>query len=280
MQYLMTQIFLYLAAATGIGWFIGRFTARSRERAAIRELTEWQEKYHALEQYRNRLKKENHGLARAYRKQLKQLAEFRIRLTGMEAKAQTLSLEKSINKVQFTDLSDEIKQRDELIRSYQQRLRDSNSKVKQLLERVATLSAAKRELEQELEDAANEKNLLNTQLINLSEETKQAQQKLIEIVSERESLSSEIEMLDSEKEEQQGRVDLLLAEQESLLDKVAELKRQKEEYEARVNELRSSMEDLTTQIIDIRTERDDYLERLKTISGVLEKIPEQNQGAA
>ncbi len=280
MQYLMTQIFLFLAAATGIGWFIGRFTARSRERAAIRELTEWQEKYHALEQYRNRLKKENHALADAYRKQLKQLAEFRIRLTGMEAKAQTLTLEKSINKAQFTDLDDEIKQRDALIHSYQQRLRESNSKVKQLLERVAALSAAKRELEQELEATSDEKNLLNTQLIDLSAETKQAQKKLLEIVSERESLSSEIEMLDSEKHEHQDRVDLLLNEQESLLSKVADLKQQKEEYERRVNELRDNMEDLTTQIIDIRTERDDYLERLKTISGVLDAIPEEGRGAA
>ncbi len=280
MQYLISQILLYLTAAAGIGWFIGRFTARSRERAAIRELTEWQEKYHALEQYRNRLKKENKGLAQAYRKQLKELAEFRIRLTGMEAKAQTLSLEKSINKAQFTDLGEEIRQRDELIRSYQQRLRESNSKVKQLLERVAALSTAKRELEEELEEATGEKNLLNTQLINLSEETREAQKRLVEIVSERESLSSEIEMLGTEKEEHQVRVDLLLAEQESLLDKVAELKRQKEEYEARVNELRDSMEDLTTQIIDIRTERDDYLDKLKAISGVLEKIPEQGRGAA
>lgn len=280
MQYLISQIILFLVAATGIGWFLGRFTARSRERSAIRDLTEWQEKYHALEQYRNRLKKENHSLAEAYRKQLKELAEFRIRLTGLQAKEQTLKLEKSIHSARYTDLDDEIKQRDALIKSYQERLQESNSKVRQLLQRVAALSAAKRELEDELEEASAEKKMLNTQLIDLSEETKEAQQKLYAIVSERETLASEVEMLDSEKDEQQGRVDLLLREQESLLEKVAELKRQKEDYEERVNELRDNMEDLTTQIIDIRTERDDYFERLKAISNMLETIPEEKQGAA
>jgi len=276
----MTQIFVFLAAATGIGWFIGRFTARSREKTAIRELTEWQEKYHALEQYRNRLKKENHGLAKAYRKQLKELSEFRIRLTGMQAKAQTLSLEQSISKTRYTDMNDEISRRDAMIESYQQKLRDASSKIRQLLQRVATLSAAKRELEAELEETSGERNLLNTQLIDLSKETQAARNKLHQIASERDSLSTEINTLDSEKHQYQDRVDLLVGEQESLMSKVANLKKQKEEYEKRVDDLRHSMEDLTTQIIDIRTERDDYLERLKTISGVVDTVLEDAKGAA
>ena len=280
MQYLLSQIFIFLAAATGVGWFIGRFTAKSREKTAIRELTEWQEKYHALEQYRNRLKKENHGLAAAYRKQLKELSEFRIRLTGIQAKAQTLSLEKSISKTRFTDLDDEIQQRDALIDSYQHKLRNANSKIQQLLQRVATLSAAKRDLEDELEETSGERNQLNTQLIDLNKETLEARNKLRQIESERDNLSSEVNVLDSAKEQYQDRVDLLVGEQESLMNKVTNLKKQKEEYEKRVNELRDSMEDLTTQIIDIRTERDDYLERLKTISGVVDTVLEDAKGAA
>ncbi len=270
MQYLLTQIFLCLLAATGTGWLIGRFTSKTREFNALRSLTEWQEKYHALEQYRNRLKKENHSLNKAHQKQLKEMAQFRVQLTGLKAKSQTLANEHVGSRERVDSLKKAITERDQLIQKYQQRVIASDNKVKHLLARVSALSASKREMEDRLQDASGECDLLSTQIFDLNKETKSAQGRLRLLGTEREKLAAEVDVLGQEKSAYQERVDTLIQEQHSLMDKIKELKHQRDEYETRVDELRSNMDDLTTQIIHIKSERDDYLGKLRKISSVLD----------
>lgn len=270
MQYLLTQIFLYLIAAAGTGWLIGRFTTKTREASALRSLNEWQEKYYALEQYRNRLKKENHTLNKAHQKHLKEMAQLRVQLTGVKAKSQTLASEQQGRQGRVDLYKNALIERDEIIQKLRQRVESSENKVKHLLARVSSLSSSKREFEDRLQDQNGENDLLSTQIFDLNTETKSAQSRLRLISSERDKLGAEVELLSKERAQYQDRVDTLIDEQDSLMSKVRELKDQTKEYETHLSELRSDMNDLTTQVLNVSNERDSYLNKLRKISSLLE----------
>lgn len=277
MQYLITQIFLYLVAAAGTGWLIGRFTTKTREASALRSLNEWQEKYYALEQYRNRLKKENHSLNKTHQKHLREMAQLRVQLTGMKARSQTVAAEERGRTDRVELYKKALMERDQMIQKLRQRVEASENKVKHLLARVSALSSSKRQFEERLQDQNGENDLLSTQIFDLNTETKSAQSRLRLITSERDKLNAEVELLSKERAEYQDRVDTLIEEQESLMGKVRELKGQTEEYETHLAELRSDMNDLTTQVLNVSNERDNYLKKLRKISSLLEVEAERER---
>lgn len=270
MQYLVTQIFLYLVAAAGTGWLIGRFTTKTREASALRSLNEWQEKYYALEQYRNRLKKENHSLNKTHQKQLKEMAQLRVQLTGMKARSQTIVTEQKGRRDRVDLYKKALIERDDVIQKLRQRVEASENKVKHLLARVSSLSSSKRQFEDRLQDRSGENDLLSTQIFDLNTETKSAQSRLRLITAERDKLNAEVDLLSKERADNQDRVDTLIDEQESLMSKVKELKNQTQAYETHLAELRSDMNDLTTQVLNVSNERDSYLSKLNKISSLLE----------
>ena len=253
MLYLMSKIFIYLIAAAFLGWLIGRAGAKQRERRLEEELREIETRYASLEDYRDRINKENFSLKEENRNKSRELAHFKRLTEDNKVKSQTFEMENSDTRTRLDQLREKLESQERQTRREREALAVEVENLKtqrqEMMERHQKLIQEKKALEAQLKSPGNKD--LNT-----------LEKEYHALRSDRKKLSAQVELLLAERADYEERVQNLMKEQQELSRQVRELKKNQVSSE--------QLEELTTQIMDIRSERDDYFNRLRTISNVIE----------
>ncbi len=253
MLYLMTKIFIYLVAAAFLGWLIGRAGGKRRERRLEEELREIETKYASLEDYRDRINKENFALKEENRNKSRELAHFKRLTEDSKVKSQTFEMENSDSRARLDRLREKLAAQER--RAQQER--------ESLVMELGQLKAQHQEMMERHQKLIQEKKTLEAQLQSANRTPSDDMEKEYHALkSDRKKLSAQVELLLKERADYEERVQNLMKEQQELSRQVRELKKNQVSNE--------QLEELTTQIMDIRNERDDYFNRLRTISNVIE----------
>ncbi len=276
MQYLISQIFFCLVAATLVGAAITYFIMKSKRIKLQAESDEWRNKHNALEAYRDRINRDFFVLKNKNKAHVAEIATLKHDLTEAKIQGQTHSLERNDMQEKYKKFMQEYKHKTRLLEEereqFQAKQEQANQKVKDLMERISALVSDNEQALSVKESIAHEREHLNTQLIDMSSEQSRMKKNLRLLHSESEKLTTEVEILAREKADYEERVNELIAEQSSLLEKVESIKAEKKQAIEAVSELTVEMDDMTTQILNLKNERDDYFGKLKTISSLAESI--------
>ena len=255
MLYLVTNIIVYLVAAAMLGWLVGWAGGKRRERRLKDDLRETDARYASLEDYRDRINKENFSLKEQVREKAREIAHLRRTTEDSRVKSQTFEMEHDDVQRKLEQLGEKSSSREKHLQmeseSLHMALNKAHTQVSELMDRHSRLVQEKKSLEQQLQ-AVQEKGVHSSML----------EKEFHSLKSERKKLAAQVDLLLRERTDYEERIQNLVMEQKGLSKQVRELKK----LEATTEKI----EELTTQIIDIRNERDDYFNRLRTISNVIE----------
>ncbi len=255
MLYLVTNIIVYLVAAAALGWLIGWAGGKRRARQLRDNLREIEARHASLEDYRDRINKENFNLKEQVREKAREIAHLKRTAENNRVKSQTFEMEHGDIRRKLEQLDETSSSREENLRAEIDNLRKeltkARSQVSELMDRHSRLVQEKKSLERQLQ-SRQDHGVHSSTLEN----------ELRAVKTERRKLAAQVDLLLKERADYEERIQNLVKEQKELSKQVRELKK----LEATTEKI----EELTTQIIDIRNERDDYFNRLRTISNVIE----------
>lgn len=276
MQYLISQIFLCLVAATLAGAAITYFIMKSKRIKLQAEVGDWRNKHNALEAYRDRINRDYFVLKNKNKAHVSELSTLKHELTEAKISGQTNTLERNDMEGKYKKFMREYEKNSQQLdaerKNFEAEKSQADQTVQRLMSRISTLVSDKEAALSATDSLSHEQEHLNTQLIDMNSEQDRMKSNVRLLSSESEKLTTEVEILAREKSDYQERVNELVAEQSSLLEKVDAIKGEKKQAFEAVSELTVEIEDMTTQIFNLRNERDDYFGKLKTISNLAESI--------